>query len=264
MKIVDLNHPHRELPVTACGLVLGNFDGVHRGHAALIEELKRQNEKLSTPLALGAFCFERHPSFYFGKPSPLLCSNEEKMEQFRKAGLQFVIWGDFAELKDLSPREFVTEFLWNTCGCRMAVCGFNFTFGKKGAGTPEDLIRLFAEAGDGIVSVVPPVTDEGASVSSTSIRNLLEKGDPAHAARLLGRPFTAECRIVEQSRGEVILAFPANGVIPGDGNYRVQAKIGEDVYESSARVDTSCTLLLPTTVELPSNGNITLAFLTKL
>ena len=54
MKIVDLNHPHRELPVTACGLVLGNFDGVHRGHAALIEELKRQNEKLSTPLALGA------------------------------------------------------------------------------------------------------------------------------------------------------------------------------------------------------------------
>ncbi|MBQ5791605.1 MAG: adenylyltransferase/cytidyltransferase family protein, partial [Clostridia bacterium] len=53
MKIIDLNHPHREFPVTACGLVLGNFDGVHRGHMALIEELKRQNEKLSVPLALG-------------------------------------------------------------------------------------------------------------------------------------------------------------------------------------------------------------------
>lgn len=264
MKIIDLNHPHREFPVTACGLVLGNFDGVHRGHMALIEELKRQNEKLSVPLALGAFCFERHPSFYFGKPIPLLCSNEEKMEQFRRAGLQFVIWGDFAELKDLSPREFVTEFLWNTCGCRMAVCGFNFTFGKKGAGTPEDLIQLFAEAGDGIVSVVPPVTDDGASVSSTSIRNLLEQGDPVHAARLLGRPFTAECTLLGQSRGEVTLAFPANGVLPGKGTYRVQAKSGEDIYESSARVDTACTLLLPPSVELPAKGKITLSFLAKL
>jgi riboflavin kinase/FMN adenylyltransferase len=146
----------------------------------------------------------------------------------------------------------------------MAVCGFNFTFGKKGAGTPEDLIQLFAEAGDGIVSVVPPVTDDGASVSSTSIRNLLEQGDPVHAARLLGRPFTAECTLLGQSHGEVTLAFPANGVLPGKGTYRVQAKSGEDVYESSARVDTACTLLLPPSVELPAKGKITLSFLAKL
>ena len=72
MKIIDLNHPHREFPVTACGLVLGNFDGVHRGHMALIEELKRLNKTRKNRLPLGALCFAEHPSKYFGKPVPML------------------------------------------------------------------------------------------------------------------------------------------------------------------------------------------------
>ncbi len=259
MKIVDLNNPARELSPMPCGLVLGNFDGVPRGHLALIEDLKRQNEKLDTPLALGAFCFERHPSFYFGKPIPLLCSNGEKMEQFRRAGLQFVIWGDFAELKDLSPREFVTDFLWKACGCRMAVCGFNFTFGKKGAGTPEDLIRLFAEAGDGVVSVVPPVTDGGASVSSTSIRTMLEQGNPQDAARLLGRLFTLRGTALRNAEGELTLTFPEHSVIPAPGTYRVQVKIGECTYPAAAMVEkNTVTLCRPHDI---LEGEMALSFL---
>lgn len=213
-----------------CGLVLGNFDGVHRGHLALIQELKHQNEISGNRLALGAFCFERHPFFSFGKPISLLCSNEEKLELFRRAGLQFVILGDFDDLKDLSPEEFVCEFLWERCNCRMAVCGFNYSFGKKGAGKPEDLVRLFEARGSGIVSVVPPVTDGGSSVSSTVIRALVESGKPEDAARLLGRPFSLrsvpkDCFCIENGVSMVIVEFSQECVVPAEGFYVIESKI---------------------------------------
>jgi riboflavin kinase/FMN adenylyltransferase len=189
IKIIDLNDPSKEYPTAPCGLVLGNFDGVHRGHLALIERLKSLNEGREEPLSIGAFCFENHPFRYLGKPVSLLSSNEEKMELLRKAGLQFVIFGDFAKLKDLSPEEFVRDFLINRCDCRLAVCGFNYSFGAKGKGKAEDLRRLFEAEGKGTVSIVPPVTDGELPISSTLIREMLESGMKDDASRLLGRPF---------------------------------------------------------------------------
>ena len=111
MKILQLSYPNSKFPSMPCGLVLGNFDGVHRGHLALIEELKRLNKMRTARLPLGALCFAEHPSKYFGKPVPMLCDNAEKVDLFRKAGLQFVIFCDFAELKDLSPEDFVMKIL---------------------------------------------------------------------------------------------------------------------------------------------------------
>ena len=111
IRIIDLNDPSKEVTSAPCGLVLGNFDGVHRGHLALIERLKSLNNDRAEPLALGAFCFENHPFHYLGKSVSLLCSNEEKMALLKEAGLSFVIFGDFAALKDLSPEDFVRDFL---------------------------------------------------------------------------------------------------------------------------------------------------------
>ena len=141
MKIIDLKHPDRAFPGGPCGLVLGNFDGVHRGHLALIEALKQQNTLRQERLPLGAFCFEEHPFHHFGRSISLLSNNEEKMELFRQAGLQFVIFEDFSTLKDLSPEEYATDFLVKKCDCHIAVCGFNHSFGKRGAGKPLDLVR---------------------------------------------------------------------------------------------------------------------------
>lgn len=187
MKIVDLNDPNKAFPISPCGLVLGNFDGVHLGHIALIERLKKLGATREAKLPLGAFCFERHPSSYFGEQTPLLSSNEEKTELFRKAGLDFVIFGDFASLKDMTPEEFVSDFLIEKCKCYIAVCGYNYSFGTKGAGTPDQLKELF-EAYDGrTVSVVAEVTVDGSPVSSTAIRAMLEDGRREDAERLLGR-----------------------------------------------------------------------------
>lgn len=194
-------------------------------------------------LPLGAFCFEKHPSHFFGKPTPLLCNNDQKMELFRRAGLEFVIFGDFGELKDMSPEEFATDFLLNRCKCRMAVCGFNYTFGKKGAGQPEDLARWFGDKEDCSVSIVPPVTDGGQSVSSTAVRYLLENRRPDDATRLLGRPFTIR-GAVEKGRqiGRKMktptanITFSENGVVPSYGVYAVNVRVGNSSYKGIANV----------------------------
>lgn len=187
IRIIDLKDPSKEAPSVPCGLVLGNFDGVHRGHLALIERLKSLNKNRTEPLRLGAFCFENHPFTYLGRPLSLLCNNEEKMALLKEAGLDFVIFGDFMSLKDMSPEDFVRDFLSKRCDCRLAVCGFNYSFGAKGAGKAEDLKRLL-EAEDGrAVSIVPPVTDGDQPISSTIIREMLSSGKTEDASRLLGR-----------------------------------------------------------------------------
>lgn len=237
MRIIELDYPDDRFPSMPCGLVLGNFDGVHRGHLALIEELKRLNKQRRQHLPLGALCFTEHPTHYFGKPTPLLCSNEEKIDLFRRAGLQFVIFCDFAQLKDLSPEDFVAKILIKTCQCRIAVCGFNYTFGKKGAGTPEDLVRWLGSQADCTVSVVDPVTDSGRSVSSTTIRSMLESGHPEDATRLLGRPFTLTGKVEggrqigrEMHTPTANLSFPSHSVIPAHGVYAVTAKVGRRTF----------------------------------
>lgn len=249
MKIVDLKHPNKEFPSLPCGLVLGNFDGVHRGHLALIEELKRLNKTRKQPLPLGAFCFIQHPTHYFGRPAPLLCDNEQKIELFRRAGLQFIIFYDFAELKDLSPEEFVAKILIHQCQCRMAVCGFNYSFGKKGAGTPDDLVRWLGGQADCAVSVVAPITDCGESVSSSRIRVMLERGHPEDAARLLGRPFTLSGTV---KKGKQVgrqmqtptanVYFPDHSVIPARGVYAVRVKTGRRIYNGISNVGLRPTL----------------------
>ena len=237
MKIIDLKHPNTEFPSMPCGLVLGNFDGVHRGHLALIKELERLNKSRKQRLPLGAFCFTQHPQQYFGKQVALLCSNEEKLTLFRRAGLQFVILCDFAQLKDLSPEEFVAKILIEQCQCRLAVCGFNYSFGKMGKGTPDDLVRWLGSQADCAVSVMSPVTDGGRSVSSSTIRDMLERGHPEDATRLLGRPFSLTGKVEsgrqvgrEMSTPTANLSFPQNSVIPAHGVYAVTVKSGRRAY----------------------------------
>ena len=237
MKIIDLKHPDRDYPIVDCGLMLGNFDGVHRGHKALIDELKRLNKKRSPHLPLGAFCFTSHPSQYFGSPIPLLCDTEQKMELFRRAGLQFIVLCDFEEMKDMSPEEFVADVLIRDCKCRIAVCGFNYTFGKKAAGKAEDLANWLGTQPGREVSIVPSVTDGRHVVSSSVIRKMLEGGHPEDATRLLGRPYSLSGKVKKGkqvgrklSAPTANLIFPPNRLVPAHGVYAVTVRVGRRTY----------------------------------
>lgn len=245
MEIIDLKFTDEPRQFEDCGLVLGNFDGVHRGHRALIDELKRLNANRGQRLPLGAFCFARHPSHYFGAPVPHLCTNEEKMALLREAGLQFVILCDFPTLRDLSPEDFVRDILIRQCHCRMAVCGYNYTFGAKGAGKAEDLARWLGSQPDCAVSIVPPVMDGDNVISSSAIRRMLEGGHPEDATRLLGRPFSlrgtvTDGRHVGNKMGypTANVLFPRDGLIPAHGVYAVTVRVGRQLYLGISNVGT--------------------------
>ena len=245
MQILDLRHPNTPYPITECGLVLGNFDGVHRGHRALISELKRLKSDCHATVPLGAFCFIEPPLAYFGKPVLQLTDNQKKMELLRREGLQFIILCDFSEVVDLSPEEFVSNILVERCGCKLAVCGYNYTFGKDALGKAEDLVRLLGEKAGAKVSVVEAVTDGRHTVSSSLVRNLLLAGHPEDAARLLGHPYTLSGKVQSGKQvGRTLgfptanLHFPPRALVPLHGVYAVTLKLGKRQYCGIANVGT--------------------------
>ena len=246
MKIIDLKHPDREFILSDCALCLGNFDGVHRGHRALIEEMKKKNAERENRLPMGALLFSAPPSsFLLSSQIPQLTTLDEKLELLREAGLHFVILYDFETLKDLSPDEFVQHILIGQCNCRLAICGFNYTYGSKGSGNVDTLSKTFGSQPGRTLSVVPAVMDGRHCVSSSVIRTMLEQGHPEDAARLLGRPFfltgtVIDGRHVGTGMGfpTANLSFPEGGLIPAHGVYLSMIRIARRTYAGISNVGT--------------------------
>ncbi len=243
MKVLGLGHMEKCPIPAACGLCLGNLDGVHRGHRALIDELKRQNAARAQRLPLGALLFETPPSAHLGHCVPQLTTLEEKLELLREAGLRFVILLDFATVKDMAPDDFVRDILIGACHCRLAVCGFNYTYGARGAGNAERLAATFGTADGCTLAVLPPVMHGAQPVSSSTIRALLEEGRPEEAAALLGRPFYLTGTVKSGKRvGRVMgyptanLTFPKDGLVPAHGVYVSTVRVGRRTYTAVSNV----------------------------
>lgn len=168
-------------------IALGFFDGVHIGHAALLEMTKRraaENDAVPTVLT-----FDIHPdSLVRGTPVPLLTSPEDRVDIIRRYfGIDSVIFIHFGQTVMRMPwREFLDALSSELNACHLVV-GHDFRFGWKGEGTPERLREYCGENGMGC-DVIPAVRQDGVIVSSTLIRALISKGDIAEANRLLGHP----------------------------------------------------------------------------
>lgn len=177
---------------TPCVLCLGNFDGVHIGHKALLDEALAQKQRLMQTcpdILCGAVTFrELTHRTLSATPTPRITDTEEKNKLFFEAGLDISITLDFESVRNMTPAEFVSDILKEQCGCVMTVCGFNFRFGAGGAGNHDTLSNLM----NGNSVTVPPVTLDGITVSSTAIRSAVESGDVEGANKMLGRPFSVE------------------------------------------------------------------------
>ncbi len=175
-------------------VALGSFDGLHIGHMAVINNAKNLANMLgSTP----CICtFAEHPlKVLRGKEPPALFAGEVKEEAFRNTGVE-VVRLDFASIMHMSPEDFFEEVLFKTLHVTGVCCGFNYTFGDGGKGTPELMERLCAEKGVVFVEAPPTVLD-GETVSSTRIRNALLGGNVELANRMLGRPFKYRQQVVD-------------------------------------------------------------------
>lgn len=190
-------------------LCLGNFDGVHIGHAELIRRTIAQRKKLSesfSGILGGAWCFLQPPAdFLYGDKTPQITSTDEKLALLSELGLDFAVLGEFSELRNMSPHSFVEVVLKKKCRCVSTVCGFNYSFGKGGEGGPDLLKKMFS---DDNAIVIPEVTLCGETVSSTGIRKLLASGDVEAAMAMMGRPYCLTSRVEHGKMLGRALGFP--------------------------------------------------------
>lgn len=198
---------------TPVALTIGNFDGVHLGHQAMIERLCR--EAASRGLAPWLLTFEPHPREFF---SPLqaparLTSLREKIDCLTPLGLAGVAVASFnACLATLPPARFVSDVLADGLGARWILVGDDFRFGAQRAGDLETLRQNGAEFGIE-TDAMDTVYVDGLRVSSTAVRELLATGDFHGARRLLGRPFSLLGRVRHGKKLGRVLGFPTANIV---------------------------------------------------
>jgi riboflavin kinase / FMN adenylyltransferase len=221
-----------DVPPRARGSVLaiGNFDGVHRGHQAVLGRAVANAE--SRGLSAGAVIFEPHPREFFepGKPFFRLTPLPLKLRLLEALGLDWTFILPFdAELAGLSADAFVREVLVEGLGVAELVIGHDFTFGKGRTGSISDLESLGSTLGFA-VTVVGPVGDEGTAFSSTSIRNYLRQGEMGEAAEELGYWWRIAGTVGRGAGRGKGLGFPTANLALAPGQ-----EIGHGIY--AVRVD---------------------------
>lgn len=235
---VDQLPPHAH-PVVA----LGNFDGVHLGHRAILKAAIDRARAAADGTAF-ALTFDPLPAKVLApeRAPRLILAPEDKLELLRASGIDGVIVIAFTPaLSRLSPAEFVREYLLGKIGAREVVVGHSVSFGHARAGNAEVMTALGRQMGFATI-VVGPVTVEGAVVSSTRVRELIAAGDMRTAARLLGRNHFLSGAVVHgRERGRTI-GFPtanldpATECLPPDGVYATRVLLPDGAFPSITNI----------------------------
>jgi riboflavin kinase/FMN adenylyltransferase len=225
---------YSELPAELRGgvAVLGNFDGVHRGHQAAIAEARRLAKAERIPM--GVMTFEPHPRQVFRPNDPpfRLTPMRVKARQIEALGADFLILQRFdMEFSRKEAPDFVAEVLVRALNARHVVVGFNYVFGRNRGGNVDVLRRLAAEHGFGITTLDAARGPDGEIFSSTRIREFLVNGAVQDAARILGRPWEIEGRVQQGDQRGRTIGFPTANIALGEylrpalGVYAVRAGI---------------------------------------
>lgn len=186
-------HAPSQLPREPRAVAIGTFDGVHRGHRAVVQAA------VDTGLAPTVITFDPHPRIVLGNRVELISTLERRLELFAEAGAEATLVASFTpELQRLEARAFVETYL-RAIGAEVVVAGEDFRFGVKRSGDLDLLVRLGLE----VVSV-----PEVPGVSSSAIRRALVDGDMAEAARMLGRPYELDGVVVAGDQRGGTLGYP--------------------------------------------------------
>ncbi|HTZ02067.1 MAG TPA: bifunctional riboflavin kinase/FAD synthetase [Xanthobacteraceae bacterium] len=195
-------------------VAIGNFDGVHRGHKAVIAAAQARAAALGCPAA--ALTFEPHPRTFFNPGEPLFRLTDEaaKVRLLAATGLDGVIVLTFDEaLAQLSAQDFVTRILVERFAVRGAAIGFNFHFGANRGGSPDFLTAEGAKCGF-TVDIVPPLRDRGRPVSSQPIRQALAAGRLPEAEELLAYPWFVSGPVIHGDKRGREFGFPTANLKP--------------------------------------------------
>jgi len=223
-------------------IALGNFDGLHRGHQAVISQAKSIADDLKAPLGIGLF--RPHPRKYFKPDTPpfRLMSPTIRASVMSDLGIEILYEIPFDdELREMDDTRFVEEVLHQGLAIRHVVVGDDYGFGKNRCGNVESLTRLCAERDIGVT----PMKAVGlhklyGKYGSTEIRQALRQGDVFHAAHMLSRPWTVDGVVQKGQQLGRTLGFPTANlqlghlVVPKFGIYCVETRLpNEDVWRPS-------------------------------
>lgn len=222
---------------TPCAIALGLFDGLHKGHRAVI------SSTFGLGLAPAVFTFTMNNSRPDSKRNfaPLM-TVEERKNAFEKLGVKLLLMPDFLQFAEISPESFVLDILFDKMKAEVICCGYDFRFGKNGAGDTELLKKLCEENGRRLC-VTAPVTAHGITVSSTNMRKALTAGDMESYFEMCDRFFTVNSEVIHGNRVGRRMNFPT--INQSVSTQVVVPRFG--VYASLARVDG---------VEYPAVSNI--------
>ncbi|MBQ7301654.1 MAG: bifunctional riboflavin kinase/FMN adenylyltransferase [Clostridia bacterium] len=242
MTVLDLQNNNiqlheDEIRALSTATALGCFDGVHIGHAALLQKACSLARETDTAPAVWTFLNPPFPG-----RAKQLTPLSEKLALFASHDIRYAMLFDFADVRNYEPEPFVREILVGACHTRACVCGFNFRFAKNASGTPDDLHYALSAHGAAL-HVLPPVQWDGAPVSATRIRAFLASGDVASAAYCLGRYHALSLPVVHGKELGRTIGVPTINQnptdalqLPANGTYATAVTIDGISYPSVTNI----------------------------
>lgn len=220
-------------------VVLGNFDGMHRGHIAVLEKALDAAKDGLSPFAL---LFSQHSEkALHGEAPPMLMTHAERRSVIESYGFG-ITEIDFNTIKNMSPVEFVDRILIGQMNVRAVVCGYNYRFGKNAVGNAQTLCAICAEKGL-VCSTADRIAVDGETVSSTVIRRLIESGEIEKANRMLTKNFGFNAPVIHGDTRGRSWGFPTinqrlpNGfVMPKFGVYASEVTVDGETYKGITNI----------------------------
>ena len=226
---------------TAIGL--GNFDGLHVGHMALVNTLI--SEARIHGMQSVIYTFTKHPENILRKKlfTPLLTTVGKRVQILGETALDAVYFEEFDEdYSRMEPECFVKKVLLDKLGARLIIAGFNYRFGYKGQGD-VDLLRTMGKKYNFRVIIIPPVKVDNEIVSSTAIREYVKKGEMENVFRLLGRHYSITGEVMGGKRIGRRIGFPTANlhpeeylILPKDGVYITKTLYNGEFYSSLTNI----------------------------
>ena len=230
-------------------LSLGMFDGVHLGHQSILHQLNKI--ALSKELESGILTFWPHPRLIFNPEFDLKLLNnyEEKVHQLEENGVQNLFLQNFDEdFRNLSGEEFVKQILVEKLNVKYLIIGYDHTFGKDKSGD-FNLLKKMSEEFDFEVQQLEAIQLEHTNISSTKIRNALQKGDIVTANEMLGYFYPISGKVIHGKKIGRTIGFPtanlemnAHKLLPKKGAYIVEVEIAGNLHKGMASIGTNPTV----------------------
>ncbi|SOC35623.1 riboflavin biosynthesis protein RibF [Ureibacillus acetophenoni] len=245
MNVIHLKYPHQlneGEKTSSYSLAVGFFDGVHRGHQAVIQSAIQKAKELDVKSAV--MTFDPHPSIVLGGRKEkvfYITPLQQKINILQELGVDTVFVVQFtSDFAKLTPEQFINFFI-RELNVVHVTAGFDFSFGAFGKGSMETMKEL--SNGDYGVTVVDKLTDDEEKISSTRIRKSLQEGNMEEVHNLLGRPFEVPGLVVHGDKRGRTIGFPTANIqsqegsfIPATGVYAVRIKVQGEWYDGVCNV----------------------------